>query len=183
MKYVDVAPKTACMIRQILEIMRETEEFYLEEAKGVLAALLLNIARENRSGECGQEHLPARFAIPISRALDYLTLHYMEPLKVEDLAKWCYMSETHFRRMFSLYMKMSPVEYINLLRVQNACIYLKKTGDPIADIAHKCGFATLSTFNRNFKQIMGVSPHEWRKRPENFEQQLLKYTIHMEEGW
>jgi len=53
----------------------------------------------------------------------------------------------------------------------------------VADIAHKCGFTTNSTFNRNFRQIMGVTPVEWRKRPENYEQQLLDFYIHSEEGW
>ena len=78
---------------------------------------------------------------------------------------------------------MSPVEYINLVRIRMACEYLKTTDDPVADIAHKCGFSVLSTFNRNFKEIMGVPPHVWRKRPENYEQQLLKFAVHLEEGW
>ncbi len=178
------APRTAGLILELLEVMRRMEEMYLEEAKGILAALLVSIARENRPVQRGQESpVGEPFTIPISRALDYISLHYMEPLKIQALAKWCYMSETHFRRMFSLYMKMGPVEYINLVRIQNACDYLRKGDDSIADIAHKCGFSTLSTFNRNFKQITGSSPRVWRKRPENFEQQLLKYTIHLEEGW
>lgn len=183
LRNADDAPKLAGLIRQILDIMRGTEEFYIDEAKGILAALLVNIARENNLGEMKQEEMTGKMTIPISRALDYITLHYMDPLKIEDLANWCHISETHFRRTFSSYMRMSPLEYINLVRVRNACEYLKKTDDPVADIAHKCGFSTISTFNRNFKQIMGTAPCEWRKRPENYEQQLLKFEIHSEEGW
>lgn len=183
LKSVEDSPKTAGLIRQILDIMRETEEFYLDEVRGILAALLVNIARENDTGELKEQDMTGKMTIPISRALDYITLHYMEPLKIEELADWCYISETHFRRTFSNYMRMSPLEYINLVRIQNACDYLKKTDDPISDIAHKCGFSTISTFNRNFKQIMGDTPYEWRKRPENYEQQLLKFQIHSEEGW
>ena len=92
-------------------------------------------------------------------------------------------SETHLRRIFTTYMKMSPLEYINTIRIQAACDYLKKTDQPIADVAHKCGFTTNSTFNRNFRQVTGMTPLEWRKRPENYEQQLLKFDIHSEEGW
>ena len=90
---------------------------------------------------------------------------------------------THFRRVFTSYMHMSPLEYINKVRIQTACEILKKTDESIADIAYKCGFTTNSTFNRNFRQLMGMSPAEWRKRPENYEQQLLKFDIHSEEGW
>lgn len=186
LKNVSESPALAGMIRQILDIMRDPKEFYIDEAKGILLAFLINIARENQVEDAEQEKnevLEGKITIPISRALDYITLHYMEPLKVSELASWCHMSETHFRRTFSTYMKMSPLEYINLVRVQTACEYLKKTDVPVSDIAYKCGFTTLSTFNRNFKQIMGTAPCEWRKRPENFEQQLLKFQIHSEAGW
>ena len=44
-------PGIAKLIRQLLEIMRETKEYYLEEAKGILTALLINIARENHIEE------------------------------------------------------------------------------------------------------------------------------------
>ncbi len=147
-----------------------------------MAALLVNVAREGK-GEKSPVEIGGKVAIPISKALDYISLHYMEPLKVDELAKWCHISETHFRRMFSQYMNMSPLEYINQVRIQTACGYLKRTGEPVANIASKCGFTTLSTFNRNFKQMLGISPSEWRKRPENFEQQLLKFRIQSKEGW
>ncbi len=121
--------------------------------------------------------------IPISQSLDYISLHYMEPLKIEDIAANCHMSESHFRKIFSRYMSISPMDYVNLIRVQAACDYLKRTDDYIMDIANKCGFPTFSTFSRNFKKVTGVSPNEWRKRPDNYEQQLLKSQIHSEEGW
>lgn len=80
-------------------------------------------------------------------------------------------------------MHMGPLEYINTVRIQNACEMLRRTDDTVANIAYKCGFFTLSTFNRNFKHSTGVSPVEWRKQPKNFEQQIFKYTVHYEQGW
>jgi len=121
--------------------------------------------------------------MPISQSLDYISMHYMEPLKTEDIAATCHMSESHFRKVFSRYTSMSPMEYVNIIRIQAACDYLKRTDDFVTDIANKCGFPTFSTFSRNFKKVTGVSPNEWRKRPDNYEQQLLKSQIHSEEGW
>lgn len=175
-------PKIAGQIRNLMEIMRRTEEFYMEEAKGAVIELLVNVARENKEIK-GPVELSGRVTIPVARAMDYITLHYMEPLKIEELAGWCHISETHFRRVFSEYVGMSPLEYINLVRVQSACNYLKNTDVSVSDIAAKCGFTTLSTFNRNFRQVTGISPSEWRRRPENYEQQLLKSWIHSEQGW
>ena len=167
-----------------MDIMRDGEEFFLEEAKGVLAALLVEIARLNRdSGEDKVAENAGKLTNMITRVLDYVSYHYMEDIKVEDLANICHISETHFRRVFTSYMKMSPLEYINTVRVYTACELLETTDAPVADVAHKCGFTTNSTFNRNFKQLMGVTPLEWRKRPESYEQQLLRFDIHSEKGW
>ena len=38
-----------------------------------------------------------------------------------------------------LYTSMGPLEYINTVRIRTACEHLKKTEEPVADIAHKCG--------------------------------------------
>ena len=43
----------------------------------------------------------------------------MEPLRIEMLADYCHISETHLRRLFSFYINMGPLEYINLIRIQN----------------------------------------------------------------
>ena len=178
------SPSIAAKILKIMNIMREGEEFYIEESSGVLAALLVEIARLNRaSPEDRVEEETGKLTNMITRVLDFVSYHYMEDIRIEDLAKICHISETHFRRVFTSHMKVSPLEYINSVRIHTACEFLQKTDIPVADIAHKCGFTTNSTFNRNFRQIMGVTPVEWRKRPENYEQQLLDFYIHSEEGW
>lgn len=177
-------PEMAAKILSVMNIMRRSEEFYVEEARGILAALLAQIARINcAEGEAREDENTQRMTNVVTEALNYISIHYMEQIKVEDLAKTCHISETHFRRMFSASMKISPLDYINLVRVQAACQNLRKSDAPIADIAHKCGFSTNSTFNRNFRRIMGVTPMEWRKRPQNYERQLLNFDIHIEEGW
>lgn len=176
-------PEMAGMIRRIMEIMRQEKVYCVEEAKGMLTVFLINIARENRGRDGAGTELQGCIAPPVCRAMDYIEIHYMEPLKAEDLAGFCHISEAHLRRLFSFYLKMSPLEYINLVRVQMACDYLKTTDEQVADIAYKCGFPTLSTFNRNFKKIQGSSPNKWRKNPKNYEQQLLQFEVRFEEGW
>ena len=82
-------------IHKILDIMRDGEEFFLEEAKGVLAALLVEIARLNRdSGEDKVAENAGKLTNMITSVLDYVSYHYMEDIKVEDLANICHISET-----------------------------------------------------------------------------------------
>jgi AraC-like DNA-binding protein len=47
----------------------------------------------------------------------------------------------------------------------------------------RSGFTTISTFNRNFRRILGVSPQQWRSAPEHYERKLLNFDIKTQEGW
>ena len=84
--------------------------------------------------------------------------NFHESIRIEELADVCHISETHLRRIFQESMRMPPVEYINWVRIRAACKELRKTNASVSDIALHCGFTTISTFNRNFRKILGVSP-------------------------
>lgn len=178
----DERPEMAATIRWVIEIMRGRKEFYLEEARGVVLSLLMQIARENKSGSNQFEKKIGNTGI-IAPALDYISEHSEQQLKIEALAQLCHISETHFRRVFHECMDMTPVEYLNWVRIKTACNELKRTKDSIGAIAARTGFGTLSTFNRNFQKIMGISPRQWRKDAGSHEQKMLKYDIKTEEGW
>ena len=110
-------------------------------------------------------------------------VHYAENFKIADLANECHMSETHFRRVFQQRMNMTPVEYVNFVRVKKACELIDKTNISMEEVAEKVGFMTPSTFNRNFRRIIGTSPYQWKKRPDNHEGKLLEYKISALKGW
>lgn len=115
-------PKEAAKIKEILNIMRKGDEFYLEEAKALLGCLLLEITRLNYTNkETRADAEQGRITCIVSRAMDYISDHYMEPIRVEQLAKYSHLSETHFRRVFTEYMHMGPLEYINTVRIRTAC--------------------------------------------------------------
>lgn len=159
--------ETAALILRILSVIREQEELCLEETRGLILALLIRLARWNRIPPQDWEypHHAGDNTI-ISPALDYINREPGHSFKIKDLAKMCHISETHFRRVFLEYMKISPVKYINQTRIMHACDELKKTNDSVNVIATRAGFPSLSTFNRNFRQITGLSPQQFRKHPE-----------------
>ena len=116
-------------------------------------------------------------------ALDYITKQYMEEIRMETLAACCNLSETHFRRLFVEYMNMTPVEYINLVRIQQACELMKKTHYSMEELAVKVGYTTVSTFNRNFRKIIGTSPYQYKKNSNSFEGKLLNLKVSAKKGW
>jgi AraC-like DNA-binding protein len=98
----------------------------------------------------------------ISKALEYISQHYMEPMQIHELAAACSLSVTHFRRTFRACMGMAPLDYLNNVRMQMASALLCHTDNSILSISEEVGYASVSSFNRHFKQWMGVAPSKWR---------------------
>ena len=170
------------LIRAILEEFRGEKKLYMESVRGLLLSALMEILR--MSGQAEEKHWSAGGgSARISPALFYISDYYREKIKIEQLAEVCHMSETHFRRVFVKCMNMTPVEYVNLVRIRMACEMLKKSEDSMEEIAEKAGFDTLSTFNRNFRKLIGDSPYQWKLHAQNYEQKLLNYKISAYKGW
>lgn len=51
------------------------------------------------------------------------------------------------------------------------------------EIAYRVGYGNVSTFNRNFKRIIGMSPYQWKKSPENYAGQMMNFNISALKGW
>ena len=176
-------PELIGNIRAILKLMHERKEFYQEKVRGLVQTVIFDIVCLNQESEDKIVNQEKNQPLWISEIVDYIAGCYMEPIKISELSDRCHMSEVHFRRLFLKHMKMSPVAYINLVRINAACDYMRKTNDSTCEIAHRCGYTTTSTFHRNFKKITGSSTREWKKRPEIWERQILKYNIQEKEGW
>jgi AraC-like DNA-binding protein len=177
----------AMIVKMIMEEMRTKRNHYGDSVKGLMFSLIVELLRmgeKSREKEKTIEQTRKNTGVTqISEAIAYVQNYYMQNIRVENLAKECHMSETHFRRRFEGCMNMSPVDYINLVRIQKACDLMKKSNDSMDVVAQKVGFATTSTFNRNFKKYLNTSPYQWKINPENYEHKLLNYRISALKGW
>lgn len=174
--------KISMLIKEIFHEMKKKQEFYKDSVSALLLSLLLEVARVNEN-ESVLEKTIAASKMLIEKALEYTNVNFSNPIKVEELADVCHMSETNFRRRFEECMNMTPVEFINMVRIQKACELMIRSNDPMTTIAAKVGFQTPSTFNRNFKKLVGISPYQWKNNPENYEGKLLNYKISALKGW
>lgn len=176
------SPVLTGLVKSIIEELRNGQEFYMESVRGLLLAALMEVVRSRSEAEAGMAALKEGSA-RISPALFFISENYAENIRIGKLADACHMSETNFRRIFVRYMNMTPVEYVNLVRIRMACELLNKTEASMDEIAQKTGFETLSTFNRNFKKLLGTSPYQWKIHPENYEHKLINYRISTFRGW
>ena len=178
---VEECPAIAALIRAIFVEMQHRSAHYRECVRGMAYALMFEIARFNDMGE--EQSAGKSISLQLGSAIEYVDKNYPNNFKISDLANECHMSETHFRRIFQEKMNMTPVEYVNFVRVRKACELIDKTDISMEDVAEKVGFVTPSTFNRNFRRIIGTSPYQWKKRPDNHEGRLLDYKISALKGW
>lgn len=166
----------------IRECKREEQEFRSEIILSRTISLLLEAARVMPASHAVMP-LKTRKKHEILESMEYIQNHFTEEIKIKDLADFCHVSETHFRRRFHEMLHMTPVEYINFIRIQNACEQLSSTRQSINEIAASVGFPTISSFNRTFKTILGIPPRQWRSISENYKSKLLDYKISALKGW
>lgn len=72
----------------------------------------------------------------------------------------------HMIRIFRTEYNITPLAYVNSLRVEKAQIMLTTTPKSVLDIAQSCGFGSLSSFYNCFKKQTGMSPNSFRKKRE-----------------
>ena len=164
--------------------MQQKPDFYRDSVRGLSLSLMMMIARlNNKLGPTTEGVRQKNGFDQIRPALEHIRDNFANPTKIAQIASVCHMSESHFRRLFEENMGMTPVDYLNQVRIKKACDMIRKTGYSMEEIAVKVGFSTTSTFNRNFKRIVGTSPYHWKKSPENFETKLADFNILVEKGW
>ena len=100
----------------------------------------------------------------IKRSIEYIENHYQEPISLTDLALTAGMSPKYFCKIFKEITHQTPVDYVILYRVEQACILLSTTNTPIIDIAMECGFNDCSYFIRTFKKFKNMTPSQYRNR-------------------
>lgn len=99
----------------------------------------------------------------IRPAIEYMNENYCGNITVERLAEAAHLSKSYFMRCFKKIAGIGAIEYLSQLRVKKVCKLLAETDRTAADIAFECGFRNLSNFNRQFREIMGCTPREYRK--------------------
>lgn len=96
--------------------------------------------------------------------IDFCTHNFKEELTLDLVAEKLHLSKYYISHLINKKLKQNFNEYINNLRIAEACNLLRETDIKIADISEEVGFGTIRSFNRAFKLVMSISPAEYRSR-------------------
>lgn len=102
-----------------------------------------------------------------SPSLQYIYEHYFENIPLETLARLEHYNVSYYGQWFQKKMGVTPVQYIQKLRLEKAKQLLRETNFSILDITHQIGYNHQSYLTRIFKQVEGITPQQYKNSIKN----------------
>lgn len=133
-----------------------TNKLPLIALDGSVSGLMLTIRVLSRADQLPESSQKFR------KVIEHIQAHLGENIKIPELARLCFLSDSQFRKRFRAQFRFSPREFILRTRLQVASNMLITTDEPIIEISLKCGFSDQSYFTRQFSKFMGKTPKQYR---------------------
>lgn len=140
---------------------KQMKKGYSDIIRAYLIELIIKIFRYIE--EDGNKHMSSRNYDMVQKAIAYMKSNYNTDIRLEDLAMKSFISKNYFSRVFKEVTGTSFSDYIQHLRVDEACNLLRSTDLKVIDIALQVGFKDLKFFYEVFKKITGQTPGDYRK--------------------
>ena len=177
---VIIAKKGIEKIESLLENMLEEnnipDKYSYDFLSIQLLALLLQI---QRNGIFVYDQLKPfselSIGTDIENALRYVAKNYSLAITLDDVAAEINLSPTYLSKKFKKVTGLTFKEYVNYIRIRQACQMLITTDDNITKIAINCGFNSSNYFKDCFRRIVGISPRSFKKQASNH-----SYEFHTE---
>ena len=110
-------------------------------------------------------HNAGKYTDAITQIMRDMQSNVSAKCQVKDYAEQLHLSPSRFAHIFKSLTGVSPIEYKNNLRIENAKTMLIGTQQSIEEIGFANGYDTLANFSKAFKNKTGVSPTQYRNRP------------------
>ncbi len=107
--------------------------------------------------------LPVGDCASLRAIVSFCSRNYSEDLSLSLLEEKLHLNKFYISHLISGKLGLRFNDYVNSLRVSEACRYLLNSAHGITEIGSLVGFNTSRTFNRAFIKQMGMSPTEYRK--------------------
>ncbi len=125
-----------------------------------LGRYCLNAKKEGFSGDASADYKSTKL---MAEACLYISQNCTQPLTLEDVAQHIGVSKYHFSRIFNKYTNMTFIDFLTTERIKRTESLILNPNARITDIAFESGFSSVSSFNRVFKKIKGITPSEFRE--------------------
>ena len=103
----------------------------------------------------------------IAQALKYIERNMNKNLSRLEVAKAVSISEEYFSKLFRQKTGATFKEYVLMMKMEEAKVFLRDTCLSISIIASKVGYSNFSHFSQMFRSYVGMTPQEYRKREKD----------------
>lgn len=152
-----------------LRLMALEADLNAEGAAGILTRLLeiifMQAVRRMTAtlGDGANGFIAALSDAQLSRALHAIHSEPQVAWKVGELAQLAGMSRARFADRFTAVVGVPPIGYLTTWRLMKARALLTDTRLDMAEIAERCGYVSVPSFSRRFKQAFAVGPGAYRR--------------------
>lgn len=105
----------------------------------------------------------------VDEAVSFINMNFHRPLTVEEIAQTCGIDDRYLYNLFVKHLGISPKQYLNKLRLDNAKQLLTGSDCTVTEVAFSVGFDDVLAFSRFFAKHTGQSPSAYRKGVEQFD--------------
>ncbi|MGL4328551.1 MAG: AraC family transcriptional regulator [Tannerellaceae bacterium] len=121
--------------------------------------LLIHITRHMK-----ENYLPLCTNETLKKAIGYIRCSYHDDINIGEVALQAEVSERYLRKIFAKYLNLSPIDYLNQIRINKAVELITLTEQSIKEICFLCGFKSPQYFSRVFKQYVGIAPKDFKTK-------------------
>lgn len=98
------------------------------------------------------------------QVIQYISLHFQEPLTLEHMAKELHFNKSYISRIFSGKLNCGFYDYVNQIRLDYVSHAIRTSDKTLTVLWQEAGFESQRTFNRVFKKVYGMTPTQYRKQ-------------------
>ena len=146
------------LLRKMLYEQSLGEPLNYTAIKVYLAELLFILSRSQ-----DEPAIPDANALRANRLRKYIDTNYFNVMNANELSSKLGVSSRYVNSIFKEHYNMTPLQYLNMVRLEKAKKILTETDNDIVSICFEVGFESLSTFYRTFKHATGTSPNRFRE--------------------
>lgn len=110
----------------------------------------------------------------VGRISSYIEKKALEINTLDEIAAEFHISKYYLCHLFQSEKNVSVLDYLTSLKIAHASCELATTKKRIKDIAYECGFQSEYYFSKRFKQIVTMSPREYRNLIINKEKEGIE---------
>ena len=111
---------------------------------------------------------------PALEAKRLLDEQFAGPPTVRELAKRVGCSKTTFVELFSSEFGLPPSEYVARLRIREGLLRLRRTSEPVDEIARSVGYESVNKFYARLRTFTGLKPLQVRQLTEREFRRLMQ---------